>query len=243
MTVLITGAAGGVARLLVPLLRDTFPLRLTDRDFGDLTDPAFAREVTVGATSIVHLAGDPDPGHAWPLLRQPNADAVSNVLDAAVANGVERVILASSGHAMGGYADAGRGPIKAEWLPYPCCVYGAVKVFVEALGRTHSDQYDLRVICLRLGGVRAKPAGRSWLPGWLSPGDLDRLVTAALTAPVKFGVYHGVSANADTWWDISNDLGYEPLDDSARYADEVPDDTPQWTDPAARPRWGVLHRS
>jgi hypothetical protein len=252
VTVLVTGAAGGVGRLLAPRLAEEYELVLTDRVTapgmvtGDLTDPGFLPGLLGDVDAIVHLAGDPDPEHDWSRLRVPNADLVATVLDAAVTAGVSRVVLASSAHAMAGYVDAGRTPVREDWSPLPCCHYGATKVFAEALGRVYAYQWGLRVVCLRLGGVRERPAGRSWLPGWLSPGDLGRLVGAALRADVEFGAYHGVSANTGSHWDLSRaraELGYAPVDDSARYAGEVVDDLAAEPDPSARPRLGFAHRS
>jgi len=232
---LVTGAAGGVAGLLLPGLRDDFDLRLTDRTpgpyvvSGDLRDAAFARRVCAGAETVVHLAADPDPDQEWPELRGPNADALVNVLDAAVAAGVSRVVIASSLHAVGGHVDAGAAEVGEDATPYPCCVYGAAKVFAESMGRVYADRFGLRVVCLRLGGVRAEPAATSWLSGWLSGPDLVRLVIGALTADVRYGVYHGVSANSARLYrtDLARaELGYEPLDDSARFAGLIPDDLP-----------------
>jgi hypothetical protein len=142
---------------------------------------------------------------------------------------------------MGGHVDAGRTGIGADLPPHPCCTYGAVKVLGESLGRVWADRFGLSVRCLRLGGVRAEPVARSWLGGWLSPGDLVRLVTAALTADVRYGVYHGISANTGTPYSIESaraELGYEPRDDSAVYAGKVPDDLKQ-TPPDPR----LAHRS
>jgi nucleoside-diphosphate-sugar epimerase len=251
----ITGASGGVARLLRPALEPAHHVRLTDRSpdrdphpagcapgpdviVGDLTDAAFARDVCAGAGTILHLAADADPNRSWPDLRGPNADAVVNVLDAAVAAGASRVVLASSLHAVGGHADAGETGVGEDVLPYPCCLYGVGKVFAESLGRLYADRHGLRVVCLRLGGVRDKPMARSWLPGWLSGPDLIRLVTGALAADVRYGVYHGVSANTEKLWRYDRaaaDLGYQPQDDAARFASALPDDlTGSASDPGRR---------
>ncbi|GAA4467431.1 NAD-dependent epimerase/dehydratase family protein [Phytohabitans houttuyneae] len=233
MKVLVTGAAGGVARLLLGGLAPAFDLRLTDVAggagvvAGDLCEPAFAREVCAGVDAVVHLAANADPDAQWADLRGPNADAVVNVLDASVAAGVPRVVLASSLHALGGYVDAGVAEVGEDAPPYPCCAYGALKVFAEATARVYADRFGLRVACLRLGGVRDEPPARSWLPGWLSGPDLVRLVTGALTADVGYGVYHGVSANSTPQWRCDRaraELGYAPRDDSARYAAGLPDD-------------------
>lgn len=243
--VLVTGAAGGVGRALVPGLRAAgFDPRPTDRVpsggvVGDLADPGFARAACAGVGAVVHLAADPDPEHGWSDLREPNADVVVNVLDAAAAAGVPRVVLASSIHAIGGHRDAGAAFVADGAPPFPCCVYGATKAFAEALGRTYAQRWDMRVVCLRLGGVRPTPPAVSWLPGWLSPGDLVRLVGAALTADVRFGVYNGISANASATWGIERaraELGYAPVDDSADHAADAVDDT-------AGPDARALHRT
>jgi uronate dehydrogenase len=228
--VVVTGAAGLVGGLVTQGLGARHELRPTDirAGGGDLRDAAFVEGLVKGAGAVVHLAANADPDATWADLRGPNADALVTVLDAAARAGTVRtVVLASSLHAMGGHLDAGRTGIGADLPPYPCCAYGATKVFAEQLGRVYADDHGLSVRCLRLGGVAARPEARSWLGGWLSSGDVVRLVEAALTADVGYGVYHGISANTGTMWDYSSavaDLGYRPRDDSASYAHDVRDD-------------------
>ncbi|WP_432843417.1 NAD-dependent epimerase/dehydratase family protein [Dactylosporangium sp. CA-092794] len=242
--ILLTGAAGGVAGLLQldGEVRRTDVVPHPDRPdliAGDLTDPAFAHAVTEGADTIVHLAGQADPATTWPGLRGPNADATANLLDAAVAHKVQRVILASSLHAMAGHLDAGATFVREDLPPRACCPYGASKVLIEQLASVYSDVWGLPAICLRLGGVRDRPLGSSWRGGWLSPPDLNRLFAAALAADVRFGVYHGVSANTPQVYEHTLP-GYAPRDDSASFPD-LPDDL---TAPeAAHPKWGLAHRS
>jgi NAD+ dependent glucose-6-phosphate dehydrogenase len=230
--VVVTGAAGLVGGLVVAGLKDRYDLRPTDIGDGDLRDKAFVDRAIAGAGAVVHLAANADPDTTWENLRGPNADAVANVLDAAArSTTVKRVVLASSLHAMGGHLDAGRTGIGPDLPPYPCCAYGATKVFAEMLGRVHADLHGLSVRCLRLGGVAARPEAKSWLGGWLSFGDAVRLVEAALTASLastaEYGVYHGISANTGTMWDDATtrrELGYRPRDDSAEYAHDVTND-------------------
>lgn len=236
--VVVTGAAGLVGGLVVAGLRDRFALRPTDlREgagiaAGDLRDGAFVERLFAGAQAVVHLAANADPDSEWSDLRGPNADALVTVLDAAVRSGTVRaVVLASSLHAMGGHLDAGRTGIGADLPPYPCCAYGATKVFAETLGRVYADLHGLPVRCLRLGGVAARPLATSWLGGWLSFGDAVRLVAAALTTSLagtaRYGVYHGISANTGSVWNWASardELGYEPRDDSATHAHAVTND-------------------
>ena len=247
-TVLLTGASGNVARLLLPGLGD-YSLRLTDRvrpdpdthpaaaagaatgthdaEFrvGDIADPSFAAEVVKGVDTVVHLAANPDASATWADLSAPNVNAVVTVLEAAEQAEVRRVILASSVHAMGAYVQEDRHPVDPSWPPSPCCAYGATKAFGEALGRAHSYRTGLSVVCLRFGGVQPQPWTVGMMPTWLSPGDLRQLVVRSIDATdVRFGVYHGLSANTRQEWDLSNaraEIGYVPTDDSETFAGKL----------------------
>lgn len=225
---LVTGAAGGVAKLLLPAL-DGYDLVLTDRVpisdgiTGNLADPDFVAEITAGVDAIVHLAANPDPRASWDELRGSNVEAAVHVLN----SGVGKVVLAGSAHAMGQYVAGGRVPVNPGWTPVPCCAYGATKAFVEAYGRASAYRSGSSVVALRLGATTAEPAAVEALPSWLGPEDLRRLVLRALEAKVRFAVCHGVSANTRSVWDIRNDIGYRPVQDSEAYADSVPD-IPGW---------------
>ena len=62
------------------------------------------------------------------------------------------------------------------------------------------------------------------LASWLSYDDLERLVVAALTAPVVgHTVVYGMSDNPRSWWDNSGAarLGYRPTQNSEDYAAEI----------------------
>lgn len=236
-TVLVTGAAGHVARLLLPGLRG-YSLRLIDQvrpdpdiatgaevQVGSVVDRTFTARVVDEVDTVVHLAANPSPVATWDTLSAPNVDAVTVVLQAAVDAGVRRVVLASSVHAMGAYVQRERHPVDPDWPPSPCCPYGATKAFGEALGRTHSYRSGLSVVCLRFGGVQPRPMSAGGLASWLGPDDLRHLVVRSIEAEdVAFGVYHGVSANTRSEWDITNarkELGYSPTCDSETFADQV----------------------
>jgi nucleoside-diphosphate-sugar epimerase len=235
--VLITGAAGSVARQLIPGLQHV-QLRLVDRTapryaltaevaVGDLSDRSFLATAVDGVDAIVHLAGDPRPNAQWDDLEPTNVDAFAALLDAAAQHRVRRVVFASSVHAMGQYEADGRVPIDPSWAPAPCCAYGATKAFDEALARFFGDRRALSTIGLRLGATVPKPTKASQLPGWLGPADLQQLVVRALDADVRFGMYAAVSANTRGRWDLRTaraDLGYVPVLDSHVYADAVEDD-------------------
>ncbi len=235
-TLLVTGAAGGVARLLLPALRADYDLILLDRTpieaaegvrvlRGDLTDPGFAADAVSGVDAVVHLAANPNPSATWPELHGPNVIALTNLLDAAAEARVGRMVLASSVHAMGQYLRGPARPIDPMWTPRPCCRYGATKEFAEAAARAHAYQHGLSAVCLRLGGTFEKPWNTGMLGGWLAPADLQQLVIGALTADIEFGIYHGISANTRSEWDIENarnELGYHPTCDAEIFASSVP---------------------
>jgi uronate dehydrogenase len=55
------------------------------------------------------------------------------------------------------------------------------------------------------------------LATWLSYDDLERLVVAALTAPVAgHSIVYGLSDNTTAWWDntCARHIGYRPQDSS-----------------------------
>ncbi len=234
--VLVTGAAGGVARLLLPGLAGRAELRLTDRvappavgdaevAVGELADERFLREVTAGVDAVVHLAGDPRPTATWEELEEPNLRVPALLLRALAGHGVRRVVLASSGHAAGAHLHAGRTPVDEDWPPAPCCAYGATKAFLEAAARVHQFRHGGSVVCLRLGYVAERPPGEETLGGWLAPGDLRSLVLAALRAADGFAVVHGVSANTRSPWSARAGrelLGWTPECDSEAYASGPP---------------------
>ena len=243
-TVLLTGAAGHVAQLLMPALGD-YSLRLVDRreppaevlasagltstsadvHVGDLGDDSLADAVVKGVDTVVHLAANPAAPAQWDELRAPNVEMVVTLLEAAHRADVRRVVLASSVHAMGAYVQQERHPVDPFWPPNPCCAYGATKAFAEAIGRVYSYRTGLSVVCLRFGGVQERPASVGTMASWIGPADLRHLVVRSIEADdIGFGVYHGVSANTRREWDLSNardELGYLPTGDSESFLPDL----------------------
>lgn len=189
---------------------------ITDEDSRDaLVD------VMTGADSVVHLAGIPSED-TWTRVRRANIDGTYRVLEAARRAGVRRVVLASSNHAVGYYPTGETA--RTDDAPRPDSFYGVSKVALEALGSLYADKYGLEVVSLRIGLCADRPATTFDLGIWLSPADAVRLCDAALRGPVDGPtIAFGISANTRGWWDLSEAraLGYEPLDDAERFADEV----------------------
>jgi uronate dehydrogenase len=235
--VLLTGAAGRIGTALRPGLRTREglrELRLSDIEPlavehpietvapADLGDADAILKAAQGIDAIVHLDGI--PGEAdLATLTGPNLHGVFHALDAARRAGVRRVVLASSNHVTG-FEPAGRR-LAGHEPPRPDSLYGATKVFGEALGRLYSDKFGLEVICLRIGTFAERPHERRHLSTWLSPADGVRLVVACLSAPspLAFRVVYGASANTRGWWDLgpARELGYAPHDDAEAFAHEL----------------------
>jgi uronate dehydrogenase len=234
--VLITGA-GGVLGTVVrnKLAGGPYRLRYCDiRAFdgasdddvviGDLGDPDVAVAATRDIDCIVHLAGIPREGAWEPILRN-NIDAMQVLFEAAVRNGVRRVVFASSNHVTGFYpVDIAVDPS----MPVrPDGFYAASKVFGEALGRLYSDRHGIEVACLRIGAFRPKPENRRQLAIWLSPGDLVSLVERCIGAEAfSFLTIYAVSANSRSMWSDTDRqvIGWTPRDNAEAFAQELEDD-------------------
>lgn len=230
--VLLTGAAGGIAAAVRPVLRElAAEVVLTDRVEprelapgerfvpADLVDPAPWGGLAAGCDAVVHLGAVADEA-PFDVLAGPNLEGPFHVLEAARRAGVRRVVLASSGRATGFYAVGER--LDGSATPRPDGLYAATKAFAEALGRLYADKFGLEVVALRIGTFGERPRTARDLSTWLSPDDARRLVRAALTGPVDgFLAVYGASANTRGWWTLPAALGYTPRDDAEAFADDV----------------------
>jgi uronate dehydrogenase len=246
--ILITGAQGTIGSMLRHSLRqrgrhlrllDVTPLTPLEPGedaeliTGSFLDPETIVGASAGARAIVHLGGLSHVGYSWPEYLEVNIHGTQVVADAARRAGVERVIYASSNHAVG-FAPLRKGSIVPDdEYPRPDTYYGVSKVASESLLSLYHDRHGLDVVCLRIGSYRERPFDRRSLWSWLSPGDCTRLVEAALTVPSPgYRVVWGVSANsrAAVSLDEGRAIGYEPIDNAEDYADEIDGDQPEWND-------------
>ena len=98
------------------------------------------------------------------------------------------------------FLPAGRGRLAAR-PDAPDGLYG-LSAFGENLAQLYWDRYGIETVSLRIGSAFAAPKDRRMLATWMSFDDTERLVVAALTAPVVgHTVIYGMSDNASTWWD------------------------------------------
>ncbi|MES3035477.1 MAG: NAD(P)-dependent oxidoreductase [Gemmatimonadota bacterium] len=189
--VLVTGAAGSVAGMVLPLLRDQAQRwRLTDsRD----AMPSHLGEVRVqllgmgmqshglfdDVDAVVHLAGQAKPAPV-DVLRRRNVEVLEWLLEEMRAAGVRRLVYASSMHVMGGYSRFER--VTLDRPPMPSDAYGASKIEAESRIRSAALQSPLDALVLRMGHVTTDVATAE--PGnWLAADDLARLIVIGLTHP------------------------------------------------------------
>jgi uronate dehydrogenase len=227
---LLTGAAGGLGRVLRPrLARRCTTLRVSD--IAELGSAAPGEEIVparledadavlgllAGVDAVVHLGGVSVEGPFEPILRA-NIVGVHNLYEAARRHAVRRIVFASSNHVTGFYRQdevvSPREPMRPDGN------YGLSKAFGELLSRFYFDRYGIETVCLRIGSSFAEPKDRRMLATFLSHDDLERLVVAALSAPVVgHSVVYGVSDNERTWWDNTSarHLGFRARDSSERF--------------------------
>ena len=182
MKILVTGTAGHIGAVVArELLAAGHEVRAFDKMappadlhspqlevvYADITDRLSVLRAAQGCEAIAHLAAIPNPMHGADQLTEVNVCGTQYVLEAAEANSIERVVLASSA-AIYGMVFAAH-PVEPEYLPidedHPCQpqdVYGLSKLCNEAAAATYTRRAGLTTICLRppmvveLGGERAR---------------------------------------------------------------------------------------
>jgi uronate dehydrogenase len=221
--IVFTGAAGGIGTMTRPLLARLYPgLVLSDRVplrnpqagerfvAADLAKPDEVAAVVRGAHSVIHLGGI--SGEApWEQILNANIMGCYNLFEAARRAGVQRVIFASSNHAVGFYPR--KRKIGTDVTVRPDSRYGVSKAFGEAVGALYADKHGMIVTCLRIGNVGPRPLDVRRLAIWISPEDLVQLFQIGLEHPdIRFEILYGASDNAAAWWDNSraHKLGYRP---------------------------------
>lgn len=163
--VLLTGAAGYIAGLILPALRDRYDLTLidvkdTDRDGNpvdgvqviDLLDDPDDRfhELCAGVDTIVHTGfRRPADGPSYAAERI-NVDMAARVFETAAATGVRRVVCTSTNQASKWY----ERPWKEQRIdrvdpfdyPRPDTFYGWAKVAYESLGFLYATGAQTRPV-------------------------------------------------------------------------------------------------
>lgn len=244
-TILITGAAGRLGtelrRGLAPLARrlrlaDVAPVQNVQPNEEalcfDLADEAVVHAACQGVDAIVHFGGVPLE-RGWNEILNANIRGSYHIYEGARKAGVNRVVYASSVHAIGYHKLEDH--IDASAPHRPDGLYGLSKCFVEDLGRLYWDKFGIETAALRIFSSFPEPADRRMLWSWLSFEDCVALVSAALLAPrVAFTIAHGISDNAVKPVDnhLAAHLGWKPKDNTEPFRDKIENNTPK-PDPKA----------
>ena len=230
----LTGAAGRLGSYLrepLSALCDTLVTSDLADDIGalypgevyvraDLADADAILELLAGADMVIHFGAIGDEAPFEDIL-QANIRGAYNVWEAAYKQGLNRVVYASSIHAVGMYPKNQR--IDTEVAHRPDTFYGLAKCFAEDLGRLYWDKRGLESVHLRILSCAQVTSARA-LGTWLSYDDLVQLVTRAIDTPVTgFSIIYGVSDNDRNPVDNSKakHLGYRPKDNAEQFAADI----------------------
>ena len=240
-TVLVTGMSGIIGGIAGRDLASTHKVRALNRRpvegfdtvTADIIDLDAIRPAFDGIDTVVHMAAYLGSDDQQQL--EVNVRGTYNVFEAAREAGVKRVVFGSSGSTIHAYeleepflamtearlSDIPSPPPIITHLdpPRPDTVYGAVKLFGEALGRPVAEKHPISVICIRLGRVRAedRPESAREASVYLSHRDAAQVVRRCVEAPegVRFDTVYGVSNNFTGFRDLEHArdvIGYEPQD-------------------------------
>jgi UDP-glucose 4-epimerase len=120
---------------------------------GDIRDANIVRKLSAGMDAVIHMATlritacAAEPREALGVM----CDGTFNVVDAARAAGVKKVIAASSASI---YGAASAFPTSEDHHPYNNRTwYGASKIMLEGLLRSFNDMYGLPYVALRYFNV------------------------------------------------------------------------------------------
>jgi L-arabinose 1-dehydrogenase [NAD(P)+] len=254
----LTGAAGNVGRAVLDALGDDHDLVAfthsetddIDSRLLDVTDAEEVRGELDAFDVVVHLAGASSPDAGWDAVSETNVQGTKHVLDAAVENGIDRVVFASSNHAVGNYNAVDDDPekmtlerartVEADAPPSPDSFYGVSKAACEGLTKFYAETRGLEVVNLRIGwlldeaGLRetvaeAADPGRERFAraAWLSPRDCRDVHQRAVLADLPDGenpvTVNAVSRNDERFHAITETmrlLGYRPRSNAAEVLDE-----------------------
>ena len=207
--VAVTGSAGRLGRSVVQALQkggyrvrglDRLPTPFAEECIvADLSDSPALDRLTSGVASLIHLAATPDDSSDPTWFEQEliptNIVGLRNVLDAADANEVPRLILASSGQVNWHQQYQGPLPVRATDPISPRSWYAASKVWMESAGYSHAKGHQNVVIAVRLGwcprrGQAAEIAENPTAQDlYLSPNDAGRFFLRCVQADVQVGFH------------------------------------------------------
>jgi len=115
----------------------------------DITKPDVMKKAFRGVDVVLHLAANPGSYMKFDELLKPNFVGAYTVFEAARLVGVERVIFASSVHAIMAHPEGLE--VVADIKSRPDCIYGASKGFGESLCSAYEYSFGMSCIAIRIG--------------------------------------------------------------------------------------------
>lgn len=249
--VLVTGANGKIGRIVIDAWHESGryqPIGLARSPgpyadlVADVTNLNAVQDAMGNIDAVVHLAATSAVESDWESVRDSNLIGTYNVYEAARKAGVDRVVFASSNHAVGTFETSNRPDLydldDGRTIDHtveiqPDSLYGVSKAYGEAMGRYYVDHHGLSVVCLRIGSWTGDDVPAAlWAPErdddpetlaqrrryratWLSDRDGMHLIECALDTPKRWFVCYGISNNPRRFWDIEHareGIGYDPQD-------------------------------
>ena len=221
--ILITSGSGKLAQALAAGLKETYPIRLTERTAvhtnHEFVECALGHDATTGSLvrgveAIVHVA-EPLPNETAEQQIDLATRCTYNLLLAASEEKVSRVVLLSSLELMTGYDP--NFTVSENWRPLPSDKPPVLsKHLCEYTSREFAREGKTQIVVLRLGEVvRADDAkGRPFNPLWVEERDVVHAVSRALTAKLNsWQVFHIQQASPKARFSVKRAqaaLGYAP---------------------------------
>ncbi|HEV2128872.1 MAG TPA: NAD(P)-dependent oxidoreductase [Thermomicrobiales bacterium] len=241
--VLITGSSGLIGRTLTDAWRRSgrfVPIGLARSEgpytdiIGDITDLDALVASMDGIDAVVHLAATSAVSSEWDAVRDSNLIGTYNVFEAARRAGVNKVVFASSNHAVGTFETSNRPELydldDGRMIDHtveiqPDSLYGVSKAYGEAMARFYVDHHGVSAVCLRIGSWTGADSPMTpqqlWDPAkddnpeaianrrryratWLSDRDGVHLIECALATRKRWFLCYGISNNPRRFWDIEH---------------------------------------
>lgn len=244
--ILVTGMSGLIGGLAGRTLAESndvsalgrsevegFPITIVD--IGDGIEGILP--AVEGVDTVVHMAASRGDVPAETHIKA-NITGVYNLFEACRIAGVKRIVAASTGAVIAGYEKddpykslvhdpdfempSPRPMITVDTPIRPRNMYSVSKMFTENLGRMYSEQYDMSIICIRIGKVEIDdvPLNARNASVWCSHRDILQMIDKAVHAPddLKYAVVFACSDNPTRYRDIEHareTLGFVPQDSAA----------------------------
>lgn len=233
--ILVTGSSGLIGGILLKKFKkyNLFGIDIKENNYenfelADISDQSNLQNIMKknNIDTVVHLAGNASVSADWESLSKNNFNGTLNVFNACKESGVNKIIFASSNHAVGlfendsPYKEIVKGDyekvssnyklIKPNCEVRPDSLYGVSKAYGENLGRFYYEKYGIEVACLRIGSVikNNNPVVKNsnrFFSTWCSHNDIAGLIEACIDSErIRFEIFYGVSNNKWKIWDISN---------------------------------------